>query len=314
MANGTLGELGEFGLIDAVRLRLSQGPDVLVGPGDDAAVLSVVNGHVVASTDLLIEGRHFRRDWSSATDVGHKAAAQSLADIMAMGGTATALLVGIAAPAALPTAWALELVDGLVVEAALAGASLIGGDVSRADSIMIAGTALGRCESRPVLRSQARPGDVVAICGRLGWAAAGLAVLGRGFRSPRAVVDAHRRPHPPYAAGPEAAASGATAMIDVSDGLLADLGHLAADSAVAVDVLSARLDVPEPLQAVGAALGLDPLSFVLTGGEDHALAATFPSDVELPQGWLSVGSVSSGAGVRVDGQEYAGIGGHEHFR
>jgi thiamine-monophosphate kinase len=173
------------------------------------------------------------------------------------------------------------------------------------------------CTDGPVRRSGARPGDLVAVCGRLGWAAAGYHVLGRGFRSPRVVVEAHRRPEPPYKAGPEAAKLGATAMIDVSDGLLADLGHVADESGVAVDVRSDAFAIDEPLQSVGSALGADPLAYVLTGGEDYALAATFPPDVQLPAHWRVVGEVrdaGDGPAVTVDGEEYAAARGYEHFR
>ncbi|MGA8208587.1 MAG: thiamine-phosphate kinase, partial [Nocardioidaceae bacterium] len=149
--------------------------------------------------------------------------------------------------------------------------------------------------------------------GRQGWAAGGLAVLTRGFRSPRALVEAYRRPDPPYQAGPEAAAAGATAMIDVSDGLLADVGHLARSSGVLVDLRSDRFEVAEPLHAVGAALGADPLRFVLTGGDDHALVATFPPDAVLPPRWRVVGEVHDGEGVTVDGSVPEGPGGHTHF-
>jgi thiamine-monophosphate kinase len=174
---------------------------------------------------------------------------------------------------------------------------------------------MGVCDAGPpVRRTTARVGDIVAVCGRLGWAAAGLAVLSRGFRSPRAVVDAHRRPSPPYSAGPEAVRLGATAMVDVSDGLLADLGHIAGGSGVAIDVRSGALSIPEPLAAVGAALGADPFTFVFTGGDDHALAATFAPDVPLPEHWRVIGSVAEGSGVTVDAQTYAGAPGHEHFR
>ena len=138
-------------------------------------------------------------------------------------------------------------------------------------------------------------------------------MLGRGFRSPRVLVEAHRRPEPPYAAGAEAAEAGATAMIDVSDGLLADLGHVADDSGVAIDVDPASLEIAEPLQAVGAALGADPLRFVLTGGDDHALVATFPPDATLPAGWRRIGTVADGSGVTVDGAAYDGPAGHTHF-
>jgi thiamine-monophosphate kinase len=112
-ANATLADLGEFGLIAALGERLAQGEGVLLGPGDDAAVVAVPDGRVVVSTDLVVDGRHFRRDWASAHDIGRRVAAQNLSDINAMGGRATALTVGLAAPADLPAVWALELADGI---------------------------------------------------------------------------------------------------------------------------------------------------------------------------------------------------------
>ncbi len=181
-------------------------------------------------------------------------------------------------------------------------------------------TVLGTCEVAPVLRSGARPGDVVALVGRQGWAAAGLAVLARGFRSPRALVEAYQRPEPPYEAGLQAARAGATAMIDVSDVLVADVGHIAADSGVAIDVRRDAFELAEPLQAVGSALGVDPMQFILGGGDDHAIVATFPPDATLPEGFTVIGSVSeagsgeSGAVVTVDGAAYDGPAGWAHFQ
>ena len=312
----TFADVGEFGVLAGLTARFRQGEQVLVGPGDDAAVLRVGDGVVVASVDMLIQNRHFRLDWSSAEDIGHKAAAANLSDINAMGGQATALLVAMGAPASLDVAWALQMADGMAAEAELVGASVVGGDLTSSDFLVLAVTALGRCRHGVVRRSGARPGDVVALAGRQGWAGAGFAVLGRGFRSPRAVVDAHRRPTPPYDAGPAAAAAGATAMIDVSDGLLQDLGHVATASEVAVDVESALLEVPEPLQAVGAALGVDPLSYLLTGGDDYSLVATFPPEAPLPPAWHRIGRVENGGEpgtVTVDGAPYDGSG-HQHFR
>jgi len=300
--------------VEALKPRFTQGEHVLLGPGDDAALVSVPEGRVLVSTDLLVDTRHFRRDWASARDIGRKAAAQNLSDINAMGGRATALTVGLAAPPDLAVDWALELADGLEEEAALVGASVVGGDVTRADEVVIAITVLGFVEGDPVRRSGARPGDVVALAGRQGWAAAGLAVLTRGFRSPRVLVEAHRRPEPPYAAGPQAGRLGATAMIDLSDGLLGDVGHVADASGVAIDIRTASFEIAEPLQAVGSALGADPLQFILTGGDDHALVATFPPGVELPPEWQRIGAVTEGSGVTVDGAPYEGPTGHEHFR
>jgi thiamine-monophosphate kinase len=175
-------------------------------------------------------------------------------------------------------------------------------------------TALGSLEGRePVTRTGARPGDLVAVAGRLGWAAAGLAVLSRGFRSPRALVDAYRRPAPPYAEGPRAAALGATAMVDVSDGLVADLGHVARASGVAVSVSSDAFHVPQEFRDTARALNADPLHWLLGGGDDHALAATFPPDVDLPMAWSVVGRVEPGEGVRVDGGPWTGPAGWQAF-
>jgi thiamine-monophosphate kinase len=310
----TVAETGEFGLIDAIRPYFRQGPEVVVGPGDDAAVLAVPGGQVVVSTDLLVENRHFRRDWSAAEDIGHKAAAANLSDVNAMGGTATGMVVGLGLPGDTPMAWVRDLARGVADEAEVTSTSVLGGDVTSAEQVVLSVTVLGACPHGLVRRGGARAGDVVAVCGRLGWSAAGFHVLARGFRSPRVLVDAHRRPAPPYTAGPEAAALGATAMIDLSDGLLGDLGHVARESEVAVDVRTGAFDLDEPLHAVGAALGVDPMTYVLTGGEDFALAATFPADVTLPERWRVVGEVAEGAGVTVDGAEYDGPRGHEHFR
>jgi thiamine-monophosphate kinase len=312
-AGATLADVGEFGLIGELTKRFEQGPHVYVGPGDDAAVIRTPKGHVVVSTDLLVENRHFRRDWASALEIGHKAAAQNLSDINAMGGTATSLTVGLGAPPDLPVQWALDLADGIAAEAALVGASVVGGDLTRANEVVIAITVLGECEIAPVLRSGASAGEVVAIAGRQGWAAAGLAVLGRGFRSPRVLVEAFKQPEPPYAAGLLAAHGGATAMIDVSDGLLADVGHIASDSGVAIDITTSSFELDDPLRAVGAALGVDPLEFVLGGGEDHAIVATFPADAVLPDGFRTIGAVAAGEGVTVDGATYDGPTGHAHF-
>jgi thiamine-monophosphate kinase len=315
--SGTLGDLGEFAVVSELTSRFAQGSHVHVGPGDDAAVVEVPGGQVVASLDMLIQNHHFRLDWSSATDIGHKAAGANLSDINAMGGKPTALLIGLGAPPELEVSWAMEFADALASETDKVGASIVGGDLTQADVITISISVLGVCEHGVVRRSGAQPRDRVALAGRQGWAAAGFAVLGRGFRSPRTVVEAHRRPDPPYDAGPQAAMRGATAMIDVSDGLLQDLGHVATASGVAIDVQRSSFDIAEPLQAVGAALGVDPMTFMLTGGDDYGLVATFPPGTTLPDGWRQIGTVleAGEAGVvTVDGAEYDEGAGHQHFR
>lgn len=360
----TIDDAGEFGLIARVQARLPlTSPDTLVPAGDDAAVLAAPDGRLAVSTDLLLEGRHFRRDWSSPRDIGHKAAAQNFSDIVAMGGVPTSLLLSMVLPGDLPVAWVEEFAEGVAGECARVGAIVAGGDMVRGDLITISVTVLGTLEGRaPVLRSGARPGDTVAVAGRLGWSAAGLELLlagegvavagsgdgangsdaasndltgetpesgararggapgdgaaqadrgatGADFATPAApqaadYLIAHRRPSPPYAAGPEAARAGATAMLDVSDGLLADLRHLAVASGVAVDVDSTLL-------ITGRGPRLDQ---VLTGGEDHALVATFASADALPEGWRPVGTVSAGAAsVTVDGKPWEGAAGFSHF-
>ena len=308
---------------------------------------------MVATTDLLVEGRHFRRDWSGPFDIGCKAAAQNLADVAAMGASPTALLVGFATPGDLAVAWAEDLARGIAEECGRAGAHVAGGDVSSADSIMIAITALGDLGGRePVTRGGAHPGDRLAVAGRLGRSAAGLALLeagragsglagaeGREFGRAEfgragaghaegghaegddpaepgglaGLLASHRRPRPPYPCGPEAADLGATSMIDVSDGLLADLSHVADASGVLIDVETARLPVDPALPLAAKALGADWLRWVLTGGEDHALAATFPPGTGLPGHWTVIGTVRAGRGVTVDSRPAEGRGGWDHF-
>ena len=313
----TVADLGEFGLIAQIRALVPPEPDGVLGIGDDAAVLPAPGGRTVVSTDLLVEGRHFRRDWSSAADVGVKAAAQNLSDIAAMGAAPTALLLGLAVPGDTAVAWVLELAAGLLAECQRAGAVLAGGDVTSADSVMLGITAVGDLAGRPaVTRSGARPGDVVAVSGVPGRSAAGLALLEAGLDPAEGeladLVAAHRRPQPDYAAGISAAFAGATSMIDVSDGLVADLGHVAAASGACVDIHQASL-ANQSLEAAAAVLRADWRTWALSGGEDHILAASFPSHAGVPQAWTVIGHVREGSGVLVDSQLFHGRGGWDHF-
>jgi thiamine-monophosphate kinase len=312
----TLAPTGEFGLIQRVTSRLGTAATTLVGPGDDAALVSAPDGRVVASCDVLVDGRHFRTDWASANDIGHRAAAANLADIAAMGATPTALLVSLCIPRDLDPRWVEQLADGLAAECELVGAAVVGGDLSSSQVITVAVTALGDLGGRaPVLRSGARAGDVLAMAGRIGQAAAGYTVLSRGFRSPKALVEAYRRPAVPYTAGPAAADLGATAMIDVSDGLVADAGHIADASGVGIDIRRQAFEITAPMRDAATALGVDPYGWVLAGGDDHPLVASFPPTVELPEEWLVIGRVTAGAGVTVDGRLYTdGPPGWDHFR
>jgi thiamine-monophosphate kinase len=296
--------LGEFGLI--ARLTAApESPPSPYGPGDDAALVSAPDGRVVVTTDLLVEGTHFRRDWSAAYDIGRKSAAQNLADVAAMGARPTALLIGLGAPPKFPVADFDAITAGIRDECAVAGAALIGGDLAAAPQLVISGTALGILDGRAaVLRSGALAGDVIGVVGRLGWAAAGLRLLRSGEHA-GPLVEAHRRPEPPYSLGPLLSAAGATSMCDVSDGLVGDLGHLAEASGVTFTIESAAL----------RSLGTDGVTDeeLLRGGEDHALAFTAPNGAVLPPGCVVIGRVEAGSPqVLVDGEPVR-LRAFEHF-
>ena len=309
---------GEFGLIRRIIARLGAGGDLVVGPGDDAAVIAAPDARVVATTDLMVEGRHFRREWSSAYDVGRKAAAANLADIVAMGARPTAVVVGLAMPVDTPVEWVDGLADGLRDECALVGAVVAGGDIVRSDTLTIAVTALGDLEGRaPITRSGAQPGDDVVLAGMPGRAAAGLALLEAGYTADP-LAAAHRRPEPPYdaalALGVEA---GATAMIDISDGLVADLDHVASASGVRIELTASLLPVDPAVAAAAARLGVDAFDWIAGGGDDHCIAATIPAGatVDLPRIGVVVALTAGEApAVRFTDRSRPATGGHEHFR
>ncbi|WP_268811720.1 thiamine-phosphate kinase [Mycobacterium kyorinense] len=310
----TLGELGEFGMIGRLVRRQGQPPAVALGPGDDAAVVVADDGRVVVSTDMLVEGRHFRLDWSTPHDVGRKAIAQNAADIEAMGARPTAFVVGFGAPAETPIAEVDALADGMWEEAERVGAGIAGGDLVGSPQWVVSVTVLGDLAGRaPVLRSGARPGSAVAVTGELGRSAAGYALWCNGISDFDDVRRRHLVPQPPYGQGRVAAEAGAQAMIDVSDGLVGDLRHLADASRVGVDLSTDALAADrQALAAVAQAVDADPWSWVLGGGEDHALVAVFAGAV--PPGWRVIGRVLDGpARVLVDGQEWQGYAGWESF-
>ncbi|OBJ52842.1 thiamine-phosphate kinase [Mycobacterium sp. 1423905.2] len=313
-ASETLQQVGEFAVIDRlVRARVLSDA-VAVGPGDDAAVLVSSDGRTVVSTDMLVQDRHFRLDWSTPHDVGRKAIAQNGADIAAMGARTTAFVVGVGAPSATPVAQMTALVDGMWSEATRLGAGIVGGDLVSCPQWVISVTVLGDLAGRaPVLRSGAKPGSVVAVAGQLGRSAAGYALWDKKTDGYTELRRSHLVPEPPYHQGPAAAAAGAQAMIDVSDGLVADLRHVADASGVGIDLSTASLDADyRLLSAAGAAVGADPWSWVLGGGEDHALVACFAG--APPDGWRVIGQVLDGpARVLVDGDAWQGNPGWQSY-
>ena len=302
----TLGSLGESAVLARIFPRLPESSATLLGPGDDSAVIATPDGRVVITTDMMIHGPDFRLAWSSAHDLGWKAAASNLSDIAAMGAVPTALVVALAAPSDTSIEFLEQFADGLRAgcEALAPGCGVVGGDLSVSATLTIAVTAFGDLEGRsPVLRSGARVGDTVAVAGELGQAAAGLRLLfaegvvngepdapaaARLTLKHPAPIAAQLTPRPPIALGRAAAIAGATAMLDLSDGLTIDARRLAAASSVRLD-LSAS--------AVGGREQLD-------GGEDHSLLATFPAGTVLPGGFRQIGVVVEGSGVSVDGVAY----------
>lgn len=306
----------EFELIESITSHFGQHHGVLIGPGDDAALLAAGDGRVLAATDMLVENVHFRTAWTTPQDLGRRAAAQNFADIAAMGGTPTALLVAVGAPADSDPTWFDELAAGFETECAVVGASVIGGDLAQSDRIVISVAVLGDLQGRAaVTRSGAIAGDVVALAGRIGWSVAGWLAYQRGADVAPEVRAAYRAPAPPYAAGVAAAVAGATAMLDVSDGLIADAGHIADASGVTIDIDPTALPLDDELRDACAALGVDPQELLLTGGEDHALLATFRPGTPLPAGFRPVGLVLERGTdpVLVAGRPHRGRGGWTHF-
>ncbi|MBC7723141.1 MAG: thiamine-phosphate kinase [Burkholderiaceae bacterium] len=312
----TLGGIGEVATLARIFPRLPRADAALLGPGDDAAVVAAPDGRFVVTTDMMIHGPDFRLAWSSPLQIGWKAAATNLSDVAAMGATPSALLVAIAAPADSPVGLLEGIADGFREAcAALApGCGVVGGDLSVSATLTLAVTAFGDLDGRaPVVRSGARVGDIVAVSGTLGLAAAGLRLLFSGgvdaageperaaatsarlaSEHDAAAIDAQLAPSPPISDGVAASLAGATSMIDLSDGLALDARRIAGASGVGIDFH-------------GAALGDDPLT-VLGGGEDHSLLATFRTGTVLPGAFRPIGAVVAGEGILLDGQSLEGTG------
>jgi thiamine-monophosphate kinase len=295
----TIGSLGENESLKRTIARLSASDFALVGPGDDAAVISAPDARFVVTTDTLIENHDFKLNWSSGYDLGWKAIASNLADVAAMGATPTALVVAVTAPPETQVSWLESFADGLreACEQLAPGCGVVGGDLAASNQVMVSVAAHGTLEGRdPVLRSGAKVGDVIAVAGTLGKAAAGLALLQSentdAISAYDNLVNIQLRPNPPISSGVTAAITGATAMLDVSDGLAKDASRIAKASNVSIQIDPLMLQGFEAvLEEAARAIGSSESDWVLFGGEDHALLATFPTDAELPREFKPIGVV-----------------------
>ena len=286
---------------------------VIVGNGDDGAVLALEN-QTVLSTDMAVEGIHFRREWSSASDIGRKITAANLADICAMGGWPTYLVISVAFPSDFLGSLD-ELASGIALEARKVGAKVVGGDLSRGENLVISITALGRTE-RAIRRSSAKVGESVVISHLPGLSAAGLSLLmnGNNHESPEAIkaIAQHRAPEIDYSRYRDSFEF-LSAATDISDGLIVDVSHIANSSAVAIDIDSAACEKDQQFEVLTKAIASKEraLEFVLSGGEDHVLLGT-TSSPEKCRGFIVIGRVIPGQGVYVDGERRDNEVGYQH--
>lgn len=295
----TIDSIGENESLKRTIARLNISDHALVGPGDDSAVINAPDGRFVVTTDTLIEDHDFKLDWSSGYDLGWKAVASNLADVAAMGAVPSALVVALTAPGTTSVAWLEAFADGLreACKALAPGCGVVGGDLAASKQVMVSVAAHGNLEGRePVLRSGAKVGNVVAVAGTLGRAAAGLDLLLSNNRDAIAAYDAlvniQLRPQPPIAAGVNASKVGATSMLDVSDGLAKDAARIAKASNVTIQIDPLALQGFEAMvEEAARAIDADPAQWVISGGEDHSLLATFDVDATIPREFKPIGVV-----------------------
>jgi len=307
----TLAELGEIESLKRTVARLKSSAAATVGSGDDAAVVLSKDSFLV-STDTLVQDHDFKLEWSTAFDLGFKSVASNLADIAAMGAKPTVLVVAMVVPKTTKISWLENFADGLqaACDELSPGAAIIGGDLASGEQLVVSVTVHGSLEGlEPVLRSGAKTGDLVAVCGPLGKAACGLALLQFGkedlIRSYDDWVNAQLRPKPPISQGVVANQAGATSMLDISDGLGKDLFRIASASGVVIGIYSKDLlGFEAMLELPAQSLDVNPRQWVLSGGEDHSLLATFPASAEIPKSFKVIGKVLDAGkpAVLLDGQ------------
>jgi len=293
----TIFELGEKQSLSLALADLKPVESASIGSGDDAALMSSEDGNYLVSSDTMIEGNDFKFEFSQAFDLGWKAIATNYADIAAMGGLPTGAVVAIAVPATTKIEWLKKFVQGLqqAADHFAPGTGIVGGDLATSDHSFISVTVFGNLNGNAaVVRSGAKIGDGVYVGGTLGHAACGLDLLNHPdpqfAKSYNQFVDIQLRPNPPIALGMQAAAAGATAMMDLSDGLSSDATKLAQASSLSIDIESSKLIGYEAvLEQAAQSIAADARPWVLHGGEDHSLLATFSEGAEVPRGFKKIG-------------------------
>lgn len=298
-----LADLSEAQLVSYFRDSFPRGERTMIGIGDDCAQVAAPEGSFIVTTDVMVEDQHFHLSWSTGYEVGARVAAQNLADIDAMGGRPSALVASVVAPRDMDTDVFLDVVRGLGDRAREAGAGVVGGDLSAGEKLVISITAFGYCPGPVVRRDGARPGDLVAVSGTLGYSYAGLDLLEGGHVDPSMrgdeqlgdlapFIETYRAPTPPLGSGVAAAAAGATAMMDLSDGPAADARRMAQASGLIIEFDRPALEAEARLLQVPAQVcQADPVRWVLQGGEEHGMLAAFPPEAVLPEGFRVVGQV-----------------------
>jgi len=281
--------------------------NVIIGIGDDGAVIAPSSLKSVLAADMAVEGVHFNREWSTLKEIGAKITAANLADIFAMGGDPKYLLVsaGLTSDFGIPEV--TELAKGIASEAALVGASVVGGDISKADQLVISISVFGEVEN-PITRSGAKVGDSVIISGLPGKSAAGLTQLKNGDKNSE-FISAHKKPDVNYKIAK--AFRKVNSMCDVSDGLLSELNHIASASKVGIELDSNLLSQLPGFAQLQAAIKEEIWSVVLAGGEDHVFVAT--TSAQIPEGAFVIGKVVTGSGVSVSGISELPAIGFRHF-
>jgi len=314
-----LGEIGEFGLISRLT-REAKNPNIVVGIGDDAAVVQDGDGYMLYTTDMLVEGDHFRMDWATPEQIGRKAMASNISDIAAMGGIAEFALVSIALTDNMDVETVEGIYSGMHQVADRHGVEIIGGDTTHGRIMVLNLVVTGKADERTLsLRSEAKVGDYIFVTGPLGGSRAGLELLLKGLKEPEGPIKKHLDPGCRMDISREIAPL-ANAIIDVSDGLASEVGHICERSGVGAVVEKERIPLDEETIEAGRIAGKDPYGFALNGGEDFELEFTVsPGNLEDAKRFGTVVGriIEKDKGIHLvdsDGKITSLKGGYDHFR